>query len=90
MIAEGEEYIVVIESFVPSVEIAFGHGEGMSKMEHTIHVGVGESLKVFVFFIRFCNEKLVSFPDVSGSLFEGDEFVSTRGVFHAGFNYGGK
>jgi hypothetical protein len=90
MIAEREEYVVVVESFVPSIEITLGHREGMSKVEYTIHVGIGKCLKEFAFFIGLDNEKLVSFPDVSGSLLEGDEFISTCGVFHAIFNYGGK
>lgn len=69
MEAEWEQYIISVKSFVPGVEITFGHGEGMAQVEEAVHVGVGEGLEVFGFLVGLYGEILISFPDVSGSLF---------------------
>jgi hypothetical protein len=47
MEAEGEEDVISSEAFIPSIEVALGHGEGVSEVEGAVHVGVGEGLEVF-------------------------------------------
>lgn len=80
METEGEQYIVPIESFIPGVEIALGHGKCVSQVEQTIHICVWEGLEEFGFLVGFYGEILVSFPDVSCSLFETDQFISSDGT----------
>ena len=75
METEGEQDVVAVQSFVPGVEVAFGHGEGVNQVEQAVHVGVGEGLEEFGFLVGFDREILIPFPDVSGSLFETDQFV---------------
>ena len=53
METERKEYIIASESFVPGVEITFGHREGVSEMESAVHVGVGEGLEIFWLFVGF-------------------------------------
>jgi hypothetical protein len=48
-----EKNIEAVESFEPSIEVAFSHGEGMSQMKSAIHIGIGEGLEIFRFFIGF-------------------------------------
>lgn len=86
MEAEGEEYVVAGDAFIPGVEIAFGHGEGVSEVESAVHVGVGEGLEVLGFFVGLSAEKLISLPNVPGPLFERDEFVPPGGVLHVRIN----
>ena len=49
-------------------------------MQQTIHVCVGEGLEEFGFLVGFDGEILIPFPDVSGSLFQTDQFVSSDGT----------
>lgn len=53
MESEREQYIISVKSFIPGVEVAFGHGEGVPQMEETVHVGVGESLEELGLFVGF-------------------------------------
>ncbi len=62
MESKGEENIEASESFIPCIKIAFGHWEGMAKMESSIHVWEGEGHKAFLFFVGLSNKKVVSFP----------------------------
>lgn len=86
MESEGEKYVEASKSFVPSVEIAFGHGEGVAEVESAVHVGVGEGFEELGLSVGFCREKLISLPNVSSPLFKGDEFVSSGGVLHVRIN----
>lgn len=52
----------------------------MAQVEQTVHVGVGECLEEFGFLVGFDGEILIPFPDVSGSLFETDQFVPSDGA----------
>jgi hypothetical protein len=51
MKAEWEQYVVTVKSFVPSVKIALGHGEGVTEMQKSVHVSVGESLEKLGFLV---------------------------------------
>ena len=77
-----EKNIEARDSFIPSIEIAFGHREGMSQVESSVHVGVGKGFKVLGFLVWLCREILVTLPDGPGALFEGNQFVSPCGVLH--------
>jgi hypothetical protein len=63
MEAKREQNIKASKSFVPSIEITFGDGKSMTKMECTIHVWKREGHKVLLLFIGFCSEKVMSFPN---------------------------
>ena len=89
MESEGKEDIVAGQATVPSVEIALGHGEGVSKVEGAIHVGVGEGLEILGLVVGFSHKILMPFPDILGPLLQGYEFVSASGVLHC-FRYGAK
>jgi hypothetical protein len=80
MVTEREQNIVTVQSFIPSIEIAFGHGESVAQVQQAIHVGVRESLKEFGFLVGFDSEILIPFPDVPGSFFQTDQFVSSDGA----------
>lgn len=86
MESEREKYVEASKSFVPSVEIAFGHREGVAEVESAVHVGVGEGLEELGLSVGFCSEKLISLPYVSGPLFEGNELISSGGVLHMRIN----
>jgi hypothetical protein len=86
MISEWEEHIKTIDTFIPSIEVALGHRESVSKMEKAVHVRVGKSLKELRLLIGLSYKILVPLPDVTCSWFERDEFVSTCGVFHVDLN----
>ena len=66
MESEGEEDVEAGEAFIPGVEVALGHGEGVSEVEDAVHVGVGEGFKELLLLFGFCNKILVPFPDLSG------------------------
>ena len=87
--SEGEEDVVAGESTVPGVEIALGHGEGVSEVEGAVHVGVGEGLEILGLVVGFSHKILMPFPDVLGPLLQRYEFVSAGGVLHC-FSYGAK
>ncbi len=80
METERKQNVVAVQSFVPGVKVAFGHGEGVAQVQQTIHVGVGKGLEEFGFLVGFDWEILKSFPYVSGSLFEADKFVPSHGA----------
>lgn len=80
MVAEWEQNVVAVQSFIPSIEVAFGHGEGMTQVQQTIHVCVWEGLEEFGFLVGLDSEILIPFPNVSGSLFQTDQFVSSDGT----------
>lgn len=69
MIAKGEKHIKTTNAFVPSIEVAFGHGKGMSQMEQSVHVGIRKSLKELGLLIGFSFEILIPVPDVACSWF---------------------
>ena len=85
VVAEGEEHIITAQAFVPSIKITLCHGEGMTQVQHAIHVCVWESHKVFGLGRRLNREVLVTIPDSSGSGLQTDEFVSADKAF--GFNF---
>lgn len=81
MIAEREKDIISTKPFIPCVKIAFGHWKGVSQMEEPIHVCVGESFEKLWFLIWLNSKILMSVPNVSGPLFETDEFVPSYCAF---------
>ena len=70
MESKGPEDVEASNAFVPCIEVTLGHGEGVSEVECSIHVGVGEGLKVLGLLIGFDTEILIPFPNVPGALFE--------------------
>ena len=82
METKGEENVKAVQSFIPSIEVAFGHRESMSKVEGAIHIWIGKCLKELLFFIGLSYEKLVSFPNHPCPRFQRNEFVPSCGVFH--------
>jgi hypothetical protein len=82
MESEGEEDVESSKAFIPCIEVAFGHGEGVSEVESAIHVGERESLEEFLLFTGLRSEKLIPVPDILSSLLERDEFVSSCCVLH--------
>ena len=70
MVSEGEEHVEAGEAFVPGIEVALGHGEGVAEVQRAVHVGEGEGLEVLGFFVGFCLEKVVAGPDGPRSLLE--------------------
>ena len=79
---EGEQDIIAGKASIPSVEVTFSHGKGVSEVESAVHVGVGEGFEVFRFFVGFGREILIPFPNVPGPIFKRDKFVSAGGVLH--------
>lgn len=69
MIAKGEEYVETTDAFVPGIEVALGHGEGVPEMEQPVHVGVGEGLEELGLLVGFSFEIVVPVPDVACSWF---------------------
>lgn len=65
--AEREKDIKPTQSFIPSVKIAFRHGEGVAQMEQAIHVSIRECNEEFWLFRRLYREILVSIPNVPSS-----------------------
>jgi hypothetical protein len=53
METERKQNVVAVQSFVPGVKVAFGHGEGVAQVQQTIHVGVGKGLEEFGFLVGF-------------------------------------
>ena len=86
MISEGEEYIETTDALIPSIEVALGHGEGVSEMEQSVHIGVGEGLEELGLLVGFSREIVMPVPDVACSWLKGDEFVSAGGVLHVNLN----
>lgn len=86
MEAEGEEDIIASDAFIPGIEVALGHGEGVSEVEGAVHVGEGEGLEVFRLRVGLSSKILVSFPDVSGPSLKRNKFVSSGGVLHPYLN----
>ena len=82
METERKEYIVASKSFVPGVEITFGHREGVPEMEGAVHVGIGEGLEIFGLFVGFSCKVLMPFPDAPCTMLEGNQFVPSSGVLH--------
>ena len=89
MEAEGEQDVKASDPLVPSIEVTLSHGEGVSEMQSSVHVWVGECFEILGLLVGFAGEILVSFPNVSGPLFKRDQFVSTCRVLHR-FNKGAK
>jgi len=77
-----EKYVEAGDSFVPSIEVTFSHGESVAQMESAVHVWVGECFEILRLFVGFTGEILVSIPNGSGPLLEGNQFVSTCCVLH--------
>ena len=86
MEAEGEEDVVPCQSFIPCVEVALGHGEGVSEVQRAVHVGEGKGLEEFLLVGGLYGEKLVALPDGSGALLECDELVAAGCVLHLPIN----
>jgi len=80
--AEREENIEALKSFVPSVEVALGHREGVSEVEEAVHVGIRESLEPLGLRVRLYGPVLITFPNASCTMLHRDEFVTTSGVLH--------
>jgi hypothetical protein len=87
--AEREEHVEASQSLVPSIEVALGHGEGMPKVQRTIHIRIGEGLEELGLLCRFSDEILMALPNVASPLLERDQLVSASGVLHR-INYGAK
>lgn len=86
MESEGEENVEAGESFIPSVEVALGHGEGMPEVQSAVHVGEGEGLEEFLLLVGLGRKKLVALPDGSCPMLERDQFVPTCRVLHLWIN----
>lgn len=86
METEGEKYIVSSYAFVPGIEVAFGHREGVTQVEGAVHVGVGECLEKLRLLVRLSHEVLVTLPYKSGPTLQRYQFVSSSGVLHARLN----
>jgi hypothetical protein len=70
METERKQHIESTNSLIPSVEVAFSHGESVAQMESSIHVGVGKSFEILGFFRGFNRKILVSFPYVPGTVLQ--------------------
>lgn len=81
METEREQYIISAKSFIPSIEVAFSHWKSMTKMQQSVHIGIWESFKEFRFFVGLNCKVLISLPDISGSLFQCYQFVSSYCTF---------
>jgi hypothetical protein len=53
METEWKKNVIAVQSFVPGVEVAFGHGEGVAQVEQTIHVSIRKGLEEFGFLVGF-------------------------------------
>lgn len=86
MESKGEEDVEASESFVPSIEVALGHGEGVSEVQSPVHVGEGEGLEEFLLLVRLGRKKLVALPDASCPVLKRDQFIPTCRVLHVWIN----
>lgn len=77
-----EENVVASKPLIPSIEITLGHRECVAEVESPIHVRERESLKELVLVVWFSVEKLISFPDKSSPVLEGNELVPAGSVLH--------
>jgi hypothetical protein len=86
MVSEGEEDVETAKAFIPGVEVALGHGEGVAEVEESVHVGVGEGLEELGLLVGLSDEILMALPDIPGPLLERNQLVSARGVLHITLN----
>ena len=86
MESKGEEDVEAGQSFVPSIEVALGHREGVSEVESAVHVGKGEGLKELLLVVGLGRKKLVALPNGPCSLLKRDQFVPTCRVLHLWIN----
>ena len=83
MEAEGEKNVVAVESLVPGIEVALGHGEGMAEVEGAVHVGVGECLEPLGLLVGLNLPVSVPLPNQSCSPFHRHQLVSSSNVLHS-------
>lgn len=83
MESKGEKDIEAFESLIPGVKVTLSHTEGVTQVKSAVHIWERKSLKELgLLMVGLDWEIVVSFPDVSGSLLYGNEFVSTGSAFH--------